>query len=424
MILNLKHIKKIKGYGLFLETDYAYHNLGSARLSHLSIPHYLLIGERIGCRPHPLFDPISFRRNAGPNVRQDECALIAYIERFADKDVSPSAEFEHGWYAWQNPDWAHEFSHPFLHCAIAGLPAGRDPAPGIDVQKFIQTSGRSGAGLVSSMYDEIRKYGRLSDSYAIYSFDELRARQDAFRKAIRVEKLIDRRVIKRRFLVFVQANCSFRRHFLYEERNFDVLLNHYDRRPDRPNTAADLVIYQRGTKTTAISKLLEIEPHLLTSYDAVFFLDDDIDITAQQVERLFAVMAEHDLDLVQPSLSAESDCVWNAFKQPNVGDGVRHVNSIEIMMPCLSRRALQEVGWVFSESVSGFGVDLLFGHMLSVRYNTPACVIGSVVGRHEKKIDENGGEFYKFMRDSNINPKMELWSVVKRFNVRPNFDYV
>ena len=34
-------------------------------------------------------------------------------------------------------------------------------------------------------------------------------------------------------------------------------------------------------------------------------------------------MREHELDLAQASLSAESDCVWPVFKQPNVGDGVR-----------------------------------------------------------------------------------------------------
>lgn len=424
MISNLEKIQKIKRYGIFLEADYARHYLGSARLARIAIPHYLLIGERIGYRPHPLFDPITFRKEAGPRVRQDECALIAYIERFAAEGVSPSAEFEHGWYAWQNPDWTHAFSHPFLHCVIAGVPAGRDPAPGIDVRQLVQTSGVSGAGIVSSMYDEIRKHGRLPDFYAIYSFDELRARQDDFRRDIRVEKLIDRRVTKRRFLVFVQANCEFRRDFLYQSRNFDVLLNHYDRRPDTPNAGADIVLYQRGTKTTAISKLLEMEPDLLTSYDAVFFLDDDIHLPTQQIERLFAIMTEHDLDLAQPSLSSESDCVWHVFKQPNVGVGVRRVNSVEIMMPCLSRRALKEVGWVFSESVSGFGVDLLLGDMLSTRCNARAGVIGSVVARHEKRIDDGGGAFYNFMRANNINPKMELWSIVKRFNITPNFVYV
>ncbi|MFB3918017.1 MAG: DUF707 domain-containing protein [Terriglobales bacterium] len=424
MISNLTKIQTIKRYGFFLEADYARHYLGSAYLARLAIPHYVLIGESIGHRPHPLFDPIAFRKKAGSRVRRAECAVIAYIERFAAEDVSPSAEFDHGWYAWQNPDWGHAFSHPFLHCVIAGLPAGRDPAPGIDVRQLVQTSGLSGTRIASAMYDEICRHGRLSDSYAIYSFDDLRARQDAFRKAIRVEKLIDRRVTKRRFLVFVQANCEFHRNFLCQRRTFDVLLNHYDRLPDKPNVAAEIVIYQRGTKTTAVSKLLEIDPDLLTSYDAVLFLDDDIDLTTQQIERLFAIMTEHDLDLVQPSLSAESDCVWHVFKQPNVGDGVRRVNSVEIMMPCLSRHALKEVGWVFSESVSGFGVDLLLGHMLSTRGDARAGVVGSVVARHEKKIDDGRGSFYNVMRANKINPKMELWSIVKRFNVTPNFVYI
>jgi hypothetical protein len=424
MMLNRSNIARIRGYGLFLEAEYARHYLGTARLAHLAVHHYLLIGERTGCRPHPLFDPIVFRQNAGPRVRRDECALIAYIERFAGDEISPSAEFEHAWYAWQNSDWSQTFSHPFLHCTKVGLPTGRDPAPGVDVQKLEQISGISGNALVSRMYAEILEHGRFSESYAIYTFEELRARQNAFRKGTLVEKLCDRRAARRRFLVFVQASCQFRRDFLHEKRNFDVLLNHYDDRPSIPNPDADIVVYQRGTKTTAISNLLEVESDLLLSYDAVLFLDDDIDLTTRDIERLFATMVEHGLDLAQPSLSPESDCIWHVFKQPNVGGGVRRVNSVEIMMPCLSRRVLQKIGWVFSESVSGFGVDLLLGHVMAQQGETIAGVIGSVVARHEKKINDESGAFYNFMRNSNINPKMELWSIVKRFDVSPNFVYV
>lgn len=424
MTFTLDNLIKIKRYGLLLEADYARYYLGSALLAFLAIPHYLLIGERAGYRPHPLFDPITFRKNAGSRVRDDECALLAYIERFAAEDVSPSPEFEHGWYAWQNADWSPNYSHPFLHCVKHGLPTGRDPAPGVDVRQLMRMSGLSGAALVSAIFDDIHRFGRLPDSYAIYSFDELRARQETFRKSIRADKLSDRRTGRRRFLVYVQASCNFQRDFLYGERTFDVLLNHYDRRPDTPNTAADIVIYQRGTKTTAIAQLLETEPNLLTDYEAVLFLDDDIQLTKQQLEMLFASMTDDDLDLAQPSLSPESDCIWPVFKQPNVGDGLRRVNSVEIMMPCLSRRALQEVGWVFAESVSGFGVDLLFGHLLSTRYGARAGVLGSVVARHEKHIDDGEGAFYNFMRDNRINPKMELWSIMKRFDVIPDFVYL
>ena len=220
-----------------------------------------------------------------------------------------------------------------------GLPQGRDPAPCIDVLKLSQTWGVAGADLVTRMYKEINTHGRLRPTEASYTVEELRANQHAFRGAIRIQKLMDRRREKRDFLVFVQADAAFDRSFLDEPRNFDVLLNYFGGAPEAVPAGVDIAISQRGTKTTAIDKILNTEPQLLLQYDAVLFLDNDIALGAQDIERLFATMREHGLDLAQASLSAESDCIWPVFKQPNVGGGVRRVNSVEIMMPCISRRA-------------------------------------------------------------------------------------
>ncbi len=424
VMLKLRQVEKIKSYGVFLEADYARAYLGSARLAPLAVLHYLLVGERKGFRPHPLFDPVKFRLNAGAGLKRDECALIAYLERFSGANVSPSTEFEQAWYEWQNPDWPHSFTHSFLHCAKLGLLQGRDPAPCIDFQKLSQSWGLVGAELVSRMYREISNHGRLRPTDANYTVEELHANQHAFRGAIQIQKLMDRRRAKRDFLVFVQADAAFDRSFLHEPREFDVLLNYFGGTPETVPADVDIAISQRGTKTTAIDKLLNTEPQLLLEYDAVLFLDNDIALEARDIERLFATMREHGLDLAQASLSPESDCVWPVFKQPNVGDGLRRVNSVEIMMPCLSRRALVNVGWAFSESVSGFGSDLLLGHCMEQSGGVRAAVIGSVVAHHEKKIDDRGGEFYSFMRRNNINPKLELWFIMNRYGVKPAFEYL
>ncbi len=423
-MLKIRQAARIQRLGIFLEAEYARQYLGSARLAPLAVAHYVFFGERKGYRPHPLFDPVTFRKNAGGLIKPGECALLAYIDRFADADVSPSAEFEQGWYRWQNPDWSREFTHPFVHCVKSGLLNCRDPAACIDLWKLSREWKVEGRELVSRLFREIAVHGRLEPAVASYTIEELRAHQMAFRGGIAIEKLMDRRGKRRDFLVFVQADAAFDREFLHESRDFDVLLNYYGGAPETLPDDVEIAISQPGTKTTAIDRLLAVEPRLLLEYEAVFFLDNDISLGAQDIERLFWTMKEHDLDLAQPSLSAESDCIWPVFKQPNVGNGVRRVNSAEIMMPCLTRRALAEVGWAFSESISGFGVDLLLGHGMAQKGMNRAAVIGSVVARHEKKIDDKGGEFYNFLRRKNINPKLELWFIMNRFGVRASFDYL
>src|SRR4030095_15657374 len=69
---------RLRNSGLVLESDYAARYLGSAKLAHLSVPHYLTIGERLGYRPNPFFDPHSFSDATGGTHR----SLLEYLDHY------------------------------------------------------------------------------------------------------------------------------------------------------------------------------------------------------------------------------------------------------------------------------------------------------------------------------------------------------
>jgi len=46
-----------------------------------------------------------------------------------------------------------------------------------------------------------------------------------------------------------------------------------------------------------------------------------------------------------------------------------------------------------------------------------------VVAVHEKPIDDRNGKFYAFMRSLGINPKHELWTIMKEFGLEAAFEY-
>ena len=68
-----------------------------------------------------------------------------------------------------------------------------------------------------------------------------------------------------------------------QPRDYDVLLNCYQAADADPR--ADAVVFQAGTKTTAIRRLLDERPDLLLRYEAVLFLDDDVEIGAARHRR-------------------------------------------------------------------------------------------------------------------------------------------
>ena len=230
--------------------------------------------------------------------------------------------------------------------------------------------------------------------------------------------------IANRWLVFVQAGKSFNRRYVYKPRKFDLLVNYFEPPEVEPSPNFDIVIFQRGTKTGAINTLLKLRPDLLLRYDAVLFLDDDIELSASAIENLFHTMERQDLALAQASLSADSDCVWPVFKQPNVGERVRLVNAVEVMMPALTRQApdLRRLGVgrgdqrLRRRSPDRQGV---FGRLRR------ACrMVGTSVGVHERKIDDKGGAYYNYMRQNGINPKFELWRIIQKYSIVPDFYYL
>src|SRR5580692_238818 len=390
-------------------------------LSDLAAPfaplHYALIGESRGYRPNAFFDPSWFRAHA--NIAQDATRglLEAYLAHPEPDAPSPSTEFDHGWYVSQNPDWLQTHPHPFLHFLEHGLHAGRRPRPDIDVE-FVRdiTRGVKPRSLEEAsfrVFDRTLGEGEMGPPL---NRQELRARQDRFYAAgqLRIEREAGHS--DRNVLLFVQCGRGFDAACLAEPRGYDVLLNYYHESDVHPK--ADIAVVQAGTKTTSIRRLMELRPDLLLRYQAVLFLDDDVEIDAQGIEAFFRAMTAEKLDLAQPALSADSATAYAFLKKPSVSAGVMRVSSVEIMAPALTRRALECAKWVFAESVSGWGSDLLLGPAVRAGFGPMSVgVIGSVAVRHAAPVDFAAGDFYAFLRRYGVDPGHEANRIAVDFGV-------
>ena len=390
-------------------------------LSHFAAPfaplHYALIGESRGYRPNAFFDPSFFRTHA--NIARDASGglLEAYLARSEPNAPSPSAEFDHGWYASQNPDWSQTHPHPFLHFLEHGLRAGRRPRADIDVE-FVRdiTRGVKPRSLEEAslrVFDRTLSEGEMGPPL---NGQELRARQDRFYAdgQLRIEREAGHS--DRSVLVFVQCGRGFDAAYLEEPRAYDVLLNYYHESDVDPK--ADIAVVQAGTKTTSIRRLMELRPDLLLRYQAVLFLDDDVEIGAEGIEALFRAMMAEKLDLAQPALTSDSATAYAFLKKPSVGPGVTRVSSVEIMAPALTRRALEGAKWAFAETVSGWGSDLLLGPAVRSAFGPNSVgIIGSVSVRHAAPVDLRAGAYYAFLRRYGVDPGHEANRIAVDFGV-------
>ncbi len=388
-------------------------------LSDLAAPfapaHYGLIGESLGYRPNAFFDPRYFRAHA--NIDESQGLLESYLARPEPNAPSPSAEFDQSWYVSQNPDWAQSHPHPFLHFLERGLRAGKRPRPDIDVE-FVRdiTRGvkpRSLEEAAFRVFDRTLSEGEMGPPL---NRQELRARQDHFYADGRLR--IEREAGKpeRNVLVFVQCGPGFDAAYLEEPRTYDVLLNYYHEGSIHPK--ADIAVLQAGTKTTAIRRLMELRADLLLRYQAVLFLDDDVEIGAEGIDALFRAMMADKLDLAQPALTAGTATAYPFLKRPSAGAGVMRVSSVEIMAPALTRRALECAKWAFAELVSGWGSDLLLGPAVRSAFGPNSVgVVGSVAVRHAAPVDLAGGAFYALLHRYGVDPGQEANRIAVDFGV-------
>jgi len=330
--------------------------------------------------------------------------------------LDPTRFFCTRWYAWQNPDWSQKHENPYQHYLDVGRFEGRDPSALIDVQKYLQVTG--GKIAPQNVYQHILN-GFRAPAVGVYEeLDDLVEIQRRFTKEIRLT--IHKQSIARAprpYLVVLQAGPGSIHKEWYdaENRNWDLLVNYYDTRGFEQGFG-DYVFLQPGTKFTAMNKLLQISPETLLKYSYILFLDDDIRVTCGDLNRLFETVAHLGFDLAQMSLSDTSHCMWPALYRASSPDGFREVSAVEIMMPVMSNRALKHIGPSLGESVSGFGLDLLWGKTVK-GIGGKIAVLDSVTAHHEQPIDTRGGAYYSFMRENMINPKAELWRLILKYDL-------
>ena len=145
------------------------------------------------------------------SVRDAAGLMERYLARDEPGAPSPSAEFDHAWYASQNPDWSRTHPHPFLHFLETGLRAGRRPRADIDmafVRDVIRGRGKSIEEAALRVFDPKPRDGDLKPPL---SREELKARQDRFYSdaSMRIEREPKDR--GRKLLVYVQSRQGLRR---------------------------------------------------------------------------------------------------------------------------------------------------------------------------------------------------------------------
>jgi SEC-C motif/Protein of unknown function (DUF707) len=222
----------------------------------------------------------------------------------------------------------------------------------------------------------------------------------------------------RSFLVVVRAgDQSFHKRWMKkgEPRQWDLLVDCYGQTPDYHDEFADFTTSGGVAKFPSLAAIDTANPGFLRAYEAVFLPDDDLELDFADLDRLFEFFMNHGLLLAQPSLSHDSYYSMPICRHCALFD-LRFTNFVEIMAPMFSRAALATCIATFGESVSGFGLDVVWPKLLGDP-DDRIGIIDAVQMRHARKIDMVAGPFYRYLQSLGIDPHQELKAVTHRHGI-------
>jgi hypothetical protein len=214
----------------------------------------------------------------------------------------------------------------------------------------------------------------------------------------------------------------FREAWLKDEadRNFDVCLLFYHENIDRIELyeGIDHLFHLKDFKYIMLYKLFtQLKPEWLNEYEYFYFLDDDIEITTKDINRMFDASRLFGSSISCASLSADSFYSWPIFRQhPNCY--LRYVRQIEVMAPLVDRAALKTILPTFIETRSSWGLDAVWPKLLGYPKDR-LIVFDNVVMKHTLPV--GGGELYLKI---GVDPKEEWLYLTKKYAAKVyNYEY-
>lgn len=219
----------------------------------------------------------------------------------------------------------------------------------------------------------------------------------------------------RRNLVIVRAgNKSLHPEWLSgpEPRNWDLVVSYFGDDPDIYRVDDVVRIDSKGPKWTPLQALVMQHPEYFEMYDYIWFPDDDLEMKKRDMNRFFDICREHQLELAQPALTANSP-VTHPLVFRNSLSRIRFTNFVEVMAPCFSSACLRRVLPTFSCTLSGWGIDWLWPRIVD-NPKSGVAIVDDVVIRHTRPL---GGPNYDEMRKRGLSPSKELEDFFEAQNI-------
>ncbi|MGI4777612.1 MAG: hypothetical protein ACRYGA_05770 [Janthinobacterium lividum] len=146
------------------------------------------------------------------------------------------------------------------------------------------------------------------------------------------------------------------------QRGFDLLICCYAKGVLEKDAIGVRHLYSPGNKIAGYNELIKQNISLLSNYERIAFMDDDISTSHATIAKCFDIGKKENLEIWQPSLAWKSYFTYAGTLQIK-GLSFRHVNYVEMMAPFFKLESLLKVRELFELGYES-GIDLIWCNLV------------------------------------------------------------
>jgi hypothetical protein len=223
----------------------------------------------------------------------------------------------------------------------------------------------------------------------------------------------------------VGDNTSFDSLWINDNMEYDVYIIYYGDNEDNFNKYKSKVKFiekRKGSKFQNFKYFYDNYNDIINKYDRFFILDDDIILNVEDINNMFKISKQYNLDICGPSFLPESKISWKiTTHKPNVI--LTYTNFVEVNVPLFSKTALDKFMNVLDYSLIGWGIDFLYIWVNGRDKKNAYAIIHSIHCINPRDNKKNSKRELNLIKDSEI--RHTLWEkFAKKINCPIRFDLI
>ena len=215
-----------------------------------------------------------------------------------------------------------------------------------------------------------------------------------------------------RNLVFTSAGDHANlRGWLSGRRDFDLWITYYGDRENPYLDCSDYAMVRKGGKFPNLHHAYQNYRSILSRYDSIFVMDDDLLIDGNAISRLFEVRRRYDLWLLQPAFDPRGK-ISHRITRARPFRTLRYANFVEVTCPLFRADKLDAFLQQYDPSLIGWGVDWWFCESLGPAIERRVAIVDAITCLNPHDATKSGRREIDQLQD--VPGRMQSWQRIKQ----------